>query len=428
MEINGAGKMRTEKDISDYLKELKEKGSITPDQAADIREEIDARAENAFNKDAGKKDPCYYFIRAFDSLVTEGKIPPRRAVEAPRTRAKEKNEKLPAEAEKGAKNGVFCEPSADYGAEQKERGADFNILRQYIDCGFTLEACKPCRQAQNKSGAAQWKTVYIPCDWRQKINISGRPDFPTASKDAGNADAKYIRSTDELKTAINNGVHNFQFLPSERRYLCIDIDRGHDNGIDGIKAFTDFFKEKNILYDFFNNATVFVDTPSGGVHLYFLDWTDINGYLPQFVNPRTGYINVIEIRGKGNGKKLTAAGSVKNGKPYILHGAIKNAPNLPNMLIKYITAKPAEPRASAETKQSYNNPRAYSLPKLIDFVLDDNAGLGRNDTGYKIGYRVGGQYDINDIVQECYTRPLFSGFPESELRTALKSGIKNSKH
>lgn len=305
--------------------------------------------------------------------------------------------KLPAEPTPAPKN-----ESVEL-TKQKEKAdrADFDTLRQYTAAGFTLYA--------QKAGKNEQGDIFRFCvDWRAKIDRHTKgTEQPQAA----------ITTEQDLKQAIDNGVKMFAFLPSEQNYLCFDIDSGHANGIDGLKVFANYFEEKGIEYDFFKNA-VYTETPSGGRHLYYKDWTKTGKYL-------TEPFDNVEVRGRGNKKTLTAAGSVKNGILYILRGKLADAPDLPNMLIKHITPAPriAARRTPAPRKQGN-----YQLSKLVDFVIADRAGNGRNETAYYIGYRVGGQYDIENVIADCMARPLFAGFAESELRTAVTSGMKNSKY
>ena len=210
-------------------------------------------------------------------------------------------------------------------------------------------------------------------------------------------------------------------MPCEKDYLCFDIDSGHANEIDGLQVFADYFKQRGIAYNFFHSGATWTETPSGGRHLYFKDWTDTEKYL-------TEPFDNVEVRGRGNRKTLTAAGSVKNETLYRLHGTLKDAPDLPNMLIKHITPAPKKQAAPKRTEYTPRNNGGYQLAKLIDFALQDNAGRGRNDTAYSIGFRIGKQYDIESVIADCRGRTIFADFPESELRTAINSGMKNSKY
>lgn len=313
--------------------------------------------------------------------------------------------KLPAGTENAPQNETTGQGERMTEQKEKADGADFETLRQYTAAGFTLYAQKPGKNAEGQS-FRYW------IDWRARID--------RYTKSAEQATAA-ISTESELKAAIDNGVKLFAFLPSEKDYLCFDIDSGHENGIDGLQVFADYFRQKGIAYDFFNSGATYTETPSGGRHLYFKDWTDTTKYL-------TEPFDNVEVRARGNKKTLTAAGSVRGNTPYRLHGLLKDAPNLPNMLVKHIT--PA-PRIQAETKRQPYAPRkqgGYALSKLIDFVLQDNAGRGRNDTAYSVGFRIGNQYDLESVIADCRGRAVFADFPESELRTAIKSGMKNSKY
>ena len=291
--------------------------------------------------------------------------------------------------------------------EQKEKATapDFDTLRQYTAAGFTLYAQKAGKNDQGE-------TFRYFIDWKAKI------DRYTKSTDQATA---AISTETELKTAIENGVKLFAFLPCEKDYLCFDIDSGHANEIDGLQVFADYFKQRGIAYNFFHSGATWTETPSGGRHLYFKDWTDTEKYL-------TEPFDNVEVRGRGNRKTLTAAGSVKNETLYRLHGTLKDAPDLPNMLIKHITPAPKKQAAPKRTEYTPRNQSGYQLAKLIDFALQDNAGRGRNDTAYSIGFRIGKQYDIESVIADCRGRAIFADFPESELRTAINSGMKNSKY
>lgn len=314
-------------------------------------------------------------------------------------------DKLPAGAEKAPQNESTGQ--GEKMTEQKENAAapDFDTLRQYTAAGFTLYSQKPGKNEQGE-------TFRYWIDWRAKVD--------RYTKGAEQA-AAAISTETELKAAVDNGVKLFAFLPGEKNYLCFDIDSGHANGIDGLQVFADYFKQKGIAYDFFNSGAVYTDTPSGGRHLYFKDWTDTEKYLTEpFEN--------VEVRARGNRKTLTAAGSVKNGSLYKLHGLLTDAPPLPNMLIKHITPAPKKIIAHSTSGNAPRKQGGYTLAKLIDFALQDNAGRGRNDTAYSIGFRIGRQYDIESIIEDCRGRAIFADFPESELRTAIGSGIKNSRY
>ena len=278
---------------------------------------------------------------------------------------------------------------------EKTNTPDFDTLHQYIEMGFTLYS-----QKQKDQGRffIDWKTT----------------------KSAKKHEAAIVNG-EELKTAIENGVKLFAFLPCEKDYLCFDIDSGHANEIDGLQVFADYFKQRGIAYNFFHSGATWTETPSGGRHLYFKDWTDTEKYL-------TEPFDNVEVRGRGNRKTLTAAGSVKNETLYRLHGTLKDAPDLPNMLIKHITPAPKKQAAPKRTEYTPRNNGGYQLAKLIDFALQDNAGRGRNDTAYSIGFRIGKQYDIESVIADCRGRAIFADFPESELRTAINSGMKNSKY
>lgn len=274
---------------------------------------------------------------------------------------------------------------------EKTNTPDFDTLHQYIEMGFTL-------YSQKQKGQGRF---FI--DWK-------------TTKSAKKHEAAIVNG-EELKTAINNGVKLFAFLPSEKNYFCFDIDSGHANGVDGLQVFADYFKQKGIEYNFFNPDAIYTQTPRGGRHLYFKDWTNTPKYL-------TEPFNNVEVMARGNSKTLTAAGSIKNETLYKLHGFLKDAPNLPNMLIKHITPAP-----KPQYKKDFGQKQAsYELSEIIDSVIQKKSGCGRNNTAWAIGFRIGQQYSFEKVFADCIGRAIFADFPESELRQAINNGIKASKY
>lgn len=347
----------------------------------------------------------YDLMERFSIMTVDGNLPEETALERIRTAYPDalKNGLYGKLLEAIRTAGPGNAPESMTAQKEKADCPDFEALRQYTAAGFTLYAQKEGKNAEGDS-------FRFGIDWKEKI---------TRHTKGAEQSTAAIHTEPELKTAIGNGVRLFAFLPSEKGYLCFDIDRGHENGTDGLQVFRDYFAQRNIGYDFFGAGAVFTETPSGGRHLYFKDWTDTGKYLADLADN-------VEVRGRGNGRTLTAAGSVRHGTLYQLHGSLQDAPRLPAWLVKHITPAPKQqPKRPAHTPRGQSG---YSLAKLIDFVLQDKAGEGRNNTAYWIGYRIGRQYDTESVIADCMGREVFAGFPESELRTAISSGIKNSKY
>jgi len=392
--------INTTADIDKYFLMMQKSGH----DPAKLMQDLTRNAAVLFDADGGKKPVENYTISAFLQMQKDGKLPVLRSIDGPQSTDTAEVGKVHTQAKKN------------------ETTPDFEILAQYISCGFTLTACKQIAHKEvSADGKEVFKTDYIPCNWNAWNDYQGRRIFETASAKNGNADTKYVHTLEDLETAIHNGVTLFRFYPADKNYLCFDIDKGHENEIDGVKVFLDYFAERDIKYDFFAKSMVYVDTPSGGKHIYFDATTaqDIEKFNTEFMQN-------VEIRGKGNRKDLTAAGSVKNGKRYILHGDIAKALQIPNFLIKHVTPKP---RPEYKKPGNYTGERkGYSLDWLVKTVIADNAGESRNNLAYKIGYRIGKQYDLESIKTECLTHLEFANFPIAELETALQSGMKNSKY
>jgi hypothetical protein len=111
--------------------------------------------------------------------------------------------------------------------------------------------------------------------------------------------------------------------------LCIDIDI--KKGKDGLKEFYEFCKSKGkgkgqlpkVLQELPNNFPCYTATANNGYHLYFKHaWTE-----EQQKKKSYGLCAGVEIT-----SQLTAAGSFKEGKPYVLHGDISAAAALPKFI------------------------------------------------------------------------------------------------
>ncbi|MDR1518613.1 MAG: bifunctional DNA primase/polymerase [Planctomycetota bacterium] len=177
-------------------------------------------------------------------------------------------------------------------------------------------ALLPCRE----SGAAiaKWDTTPTPwtCDPQVVANLwNGKGDA------AGRA-----RGTP---------IQKFQFLPSEAGLLCLDIDRGHADGVDGLEQFYRLFGRSALPTSLRNieigSFPCFTTTPRGGFHVYFR--YDGPPLKPCVLCPGT------EVKcGK---LALTAPGSLKGGRPYTLYGSFGDIPPLPPFLAVRIAAKTA---------------------------------------------------------------------------------------
>lgn len=231
---------------------------------------------------------------------------------------------------------------------------DFSVLRQYIEAGIKLIPTRPTKKAfyqcKNKDG-----------------NIIK------------------IETEQELKAWLQNDIKRFIFTPKEAGLLCIDIDKGHADGIDGLKNFEAWLKDKGLdqapLFKDLSRFPCYTKTPSGGLHLYFS--------FAGNIQTSASIVPGVEI--KYNGLSLTAGGSLKNGKLYSLQGSIKNAPLLPGLLSiefsKTLKAEPPSKQKSHLRKSLKYDTKEYTTDQLLDYARQD-AGGGTHNTIFYMAKRL----------------------------------------
>jgi len=157
---------------------------------------------------------------------------------------------------------------------------------------------------------------------------------PIVGKDKwdSTATADIKRVTEYMSGTLwpNVPVHHCRIIPAEAKKICLDIDKGHNNGIDGEANFYRLMRTRGydplppLLRDL-QTFPVRVETPSGGLHLYF----SYNG-------PPVKKAVLAEGVEVFHTDPLTAAGSQKENKAYILHGCLDDAPPLPVELLEII--------------------------------------------------------------------------------------------
>jgi hypothetical protein len=129
----------------------------------------------------------------------------------------------------------------------------------------------------------------------------------------------------------NELIHHFRFIPKSAKVACLDVDQGHSNGADGeanldrLLRARGFDPKPPLLRDLCS-FPVRVETPSGGLHLYFA----YNG--PSI--PKAELISGVEVF---HVDPLTAGGSRKTNGEYILYGCLDTAPPLLPELLAIIT-------------------------------------------------------------------------------------------
>ncbi len=254
----------------------------------------------------------------------------------------------------------------------EQRPANFETLSKYINAGIKLIPTKP-----TDTGA-----------------------FYQLKKDKGTPAETLIKidSLQGLKYWIDHDIKRFIFIPKEAGLLCIDIDRNHGDGIDGIKNFYTWLQSNGLSnIPFFKDIErgtfpTYTATANGGLHLYFRFQSE----LKTFSEITKG----VEL--KYNGLSLTAGGSVKNNKSYSLHGDLLNAPYLPAPLL-FRFSKLNKPAPAPQNPNKYGafyqakKKGEYTPEQLLNFVRNDFKGLkGHN------------------LIKEMATRLKRAGYSEAE--------------
>jgi hypothetical protein len=183
-------------------------------------------------------------------------------------------------------------------------------LTEYTKRGIKLMAC-----------------VHVENDQKKFRPIVGNDKWDSKAT----ADIELIKKYMSGVLWPNVPIRLFRFIPYEADLSCLDIDKGHGNGVDGEAEFYRLIRAHGydplppLLRDL-QAFPVRVETPSGGLHLYF----SYNG-------PPIKKAVLAESIEVFNVDPLTAAGSEKENKPYILYGNLDEAPPVPAELLEIIT-------------------------------------------------------------------------------------------
>ena len=137
----------------------------------------------------------------------------------------------------------------------------------------------PLRAAAKEAEARGWHV--FPCEPNDKT-----PDTPHGWKDAQPTVSRWPKSCNVGIACGPSGL------------LVVDLDVKHD--LDGVTAFEEWAGEWPDTYE--------VETPSGGIHLYFSDLDN------EFGNGTGRLPEGIDIRGRGG--YVLGAGSVIDGRRY----------------------------------------------------------------------------------------------------------------
>ncbi len=209
----------------------------------------------------------------------------------------------------------------------------------------------------------------------------------------------------------------FRFEPGACGLCVIDLDRGHSNGIDGIKNFISLLPLSNLpdyLHDIVKGShPSYVRTPSGGLHLYFKHF-GAEHFKHMEIVPGVEFFHF--------GNMINAPGSIKNGKPYRLYGTIQSAPILPGFLRRIVKKKTSknEHRPFFTYNKKGNRP---ALNRIMEWASDSKKITGRNYLCFEFALRAA-RYGYEDIDTQSFLQnhPVTSG--HKQIRDAVRSAYR----
>lgn len=200
-----------------------------------------------------------------------------------------------------------------------------------------------------------------------------------------------IKDAERLHQWETKNITRFSFIPAHNNLVILDLDNNCDahanktNGVDNFIKWTSTLnlntKLKGYLENFPHNFPCYVKTPHGGIHLYFND-----AYITDEIKRGLDIagMNARNIEIKYN-TQVTAGGSVRNGKEYILQGNIKDAPRLTLDLLNAMTKDRPKPRPA----KSFNKdaPAGAQWNKTPDGIINKAMELYSNETPHQFIYK-----------------------------------------
>jgi hypothetical protein len=210
-------------------------------------------------------------------------------------------------------------------------------------------------------------------------------------------------------------------------FLCLDIDRKPADIAtdplhgDGLRNFYLFLKKAKIPYEELGDLQdiiagsfpCYVTTPSGGYHLYFkYDGPPIKGELAPHVEIKT--------------QSLTAPGSFKDGKPYILHGSLSAAPPLPKFIANRLPKPKPIPARRLYPLGKENFDGKTSWEKIVEFTDKDGKGTaGYAEWAYSAAVHAKTHnWNYTDTLEALRNEPEIEGLEDSRIVSAVDSAFK----
>jgi hypothetical protein len=257
-------------------------------------------------------------------------------------------------------------------------------------------------------------------------SIAKDHDFPEAFTD----DVKTIQSLmmghgDQQGRAKGQVIECFRFCPAKAGLLCLDIDRGHGNKTDGLVEFYRLWESigkprwtlPDLLQDIEHGSfPVYTTTPRGGYHLYFR-------YPGPEVKKGLLAPNVEVFHSHAY---LTAPGSRKGDRAYVLHGHLADAPPIPPILdrrLPYVgTDKPTRAIFHFEPNREKRIP---SLDQLAAWAEQDRSYSGKNELCHAIALRAAREeypYSTEEVIA------FLSSYTSTTGHKQIKSAVRSAFH
>jgi hypothetical protein len=230
---------------------------------------------------------------------------------------------------------------------------------------------------------------------------------------------------DRQGRAKGTPIHRFRFVPKNAGLVCIDIDRGHADGIDGLAEFYRMFERDDVyrpglpkaLQDIEHSSfPVYTSTPSGGFHLYFR-YCKTETFKHSSIAPNVEVFHISTC--------LTAPGSYKAEKPYILHGSFDNIPELYPMLERKLSQQSKKQQPIFSPLPDRQKREVPSLNQLAEWTEQDGVYSGRNELCFQIARRAARAtytYTENEVI--AFLQGYYATSGHEQIKSAVYSAFQ----
>lgn len=232
---------------------------------------------------------------------------------------------------------------------------------------------------------------------------------------------------DKEGRAQGTPINMFRFIPKDIGFICFDIDRGHDDGIDGLQEFYRFFERIGKPRDLMPAALqdieggsfpCCVSTPSGGYHLYFKYKKELGQQKIKWV-----ITHGVEIKYH---VAINAPGSIKEKGPYILHGNLEDAPDLYPFIESFLFYPKTIPKFRPFTRE---NKQEATWKKLKEWVDRDGPYPGRNNRCFSFARKAcyfG--FSEQETLLNLKADPSIRDLPYPEIKSTISSAYKRKQY